>query len=314
MARIEIRNHRAFLNGNPVPFRQTPNGGAPLVPQGIICHDTAGDLPGKGSVNWLTDPAAKASAHFVIGYDGSITQLQALNRQCWHAGASQYRGRQNCNGFTIGIEIANPGAMVKFGAGYSNGGAAKPEKGVKVPASMDVRKASSPHHGLAYWLAYSDAQIATVTELCRAIAAAYNIQFITTHWDICIPKGRKVDTNPLFPLEELRANVLGARPVALVDESQGESDESGGDTQVADADTDEHLPAPTKPTFFRKVSTWVKAGLTSIGFGGVGLLTDWQIAAIAFGFALFLVLLCIGLAFWLFGKDSVREWVRKQVS
>lgn len=205
---MEIKAHRVYRNGAPVPFKQTPNGGAPLNPVGIICHDTAGDLPGTGSISWLTNPVAKASAHFVVGFDGSLTQLQALNRQCWHAGASVYKGRNGCNGFTIGIEIANPGAMVAHGPVYSNN-PANPDKGVKVPATMDVRKASSPHHGEAFWLMYSDAQIATVTELCRAICAAYKINFISTHWEICIPKGRKVDTNPLFPLEKLRADVLG---------------------------------------------------------------------------------------------------------
>lgn len=211
---MEVRTHRLYRNGSPVAYRQTPNGGAALVPAGIIVHDTAGDLPGTGSVSWLTNPAAKASAHFVVGFDGSITQLQALNRQTWHAGKSQYKGRQNCNAFTIGIEIANPGAMVKFGAGYSNGGVT-PEKGVKIPGTMDVRQASSPNHGNAYWLAYSAAQIETVTELCRAIKAAYDIEFISTHWEICLPKGRKVDTNPLFPLEELRQAVFGGADVAV---------------------------------------------------------------------------------------------------
>lgn len=212
--RMEVRSHRVYRNGSAVPYRQTPNGGTALTPTGIIVHDTAGDLPGTGSISWLTDPDAKASAHFVVGFDGSLTQLQALNRQTWHAGQSQYKGRNGCNAFTIGIEIANPGAMVKYGEGYSNN-SAKPEKGVKVPGTMDVRHASSPHHGPAFWLAYSAAQIATVTELCRAIKAAYKIEFISTHWEICLPKGRKVDTNPLFPLAELRAAVFGgAKPAA----------------------------------------------------------------------------------------------------
>lgn len=205
---MEVRNHRVFRGGRAVPYKQTPNGGSPLTPTGIICHDTAGDLPGTGSISWLCNPAAKASAHFVVGFDGSLTQLQALNRQTWHAGKSEYKGRSNCNAFTIGIEIANPGAMVRHGDGYSNGGS-NPAKGVKVPGTMDVREASSPNHGRAFWLAYSAAQIETVTELCRAIKAAYDIDFISTHWEICLPKGRKVDTNPLFPLEALRAAVFG---------------------------------------------------------------------------------------------------------
>lgn len=209
---ISVRNHRIYVDGKAVAYRQTPNGGKALPnPTGIIVHDTAGDLKGTGSISWLCDPRAKASAHVVVGYDGTITQLQALNKQTWHAGQSNYKGRPNCNSFTIGIEISNPGAMVKYGAGYSNGGAKTPEKGVKIPASMPVHHTKSPNHGLAYWLEYSPAQIEAVTELCHAIAAAYSIDFITTHWDICVPKGRKVDTNPLFPLAQLRTDVLGGK-------------------------------------------------------------------------------------------------------
>jgi len=301
---VEIRNHRIFVNGAQVPYRQTPNGGKSLDPSGIILHDTAGDLPGTGSVSWLCNPDSKASAHVVIGYDGKITQLQALNRQCWHAGASQYRGRSNCNAFTIGIEIANPGAMSKQGTGYSNN--PDPKKGVKVSSSMPVRKASSPNHGPAYWLEYSDAQVEAVTELCRAITAEYGTTFITTHWDICLPKGRKVDTNPLFPLDQVRRSVFGGKPakVAEISDESGESD-----------DSDMEMSSQSRPGFIRR--WWGKlTGGTVLGgsaFGGLAALTDWQIALIVFGFLLVLLGVALWLLFYLFDAPELKAWIKRKV-
>lgn len=199
---IEIRSHRIAVSGRLVPYKPTPNVSGALKPEGIILHDTAGDLAGTGSVSWLCNRQAKASAHVVIDREGRITQLAPLNVRTWHAGQSSWKGRRFCNAFTIGIEIVNPGRMAKYGAGYSNGGA----KGVKVPASYDVRRAKTKAHGDGYWLAYTDAQIATVTELCHAIRVAYGVTFIGTHWQIS--PGRKVDTNPLFPLAEVTAAVF----------------------------------------------------------------------------------------------------------
>ncbi|NEW96936.1 peptidoglycan-binding protein [Rhodopseudomonas sp. BR0G17] len=64
-----------------------------------------------------------------------------------------------------------------------------------------------------YWLEHSPEQIDAVVELCRALVAAYpTITEIVTHW--MIAPTRKVDTNPLFPLDEVRRRVWPARLVA----------------------------------------------------------------------------------------------------
>ena len=34
-----------------------------------------------------------------------ITQFVALDKRAWHAGISSWRGRPNCNDFSIGIEL-----------------------------------------------------------------------------------------------------------------------------------------------------------------------------------------------------------------
>lgn len=45
------------------------------------------------------------SAHLFILRDGTIIQYVNLNDRAWHAGASCWLGRQNCNDFSIGIEL-----------------------------------------------------------------------------------------------------------------------------------------------------------------------------------------------------------------
>lgn len=47
----------------------------------------------------------QVSAHLLIERDGTVTQFVNFNDRAWHAGQSSYLGRQNCNDFTIGIEL-----------------------------------------------------------------------------------------------------------------------------------------------------------------------------------------------------------------
>jgi AmpD protein len=47
----------------------------------------------------------QVSAHFLIRRDGSLRQYVGCDERAWHAGASQWRGREKCNDFSIGIEL-----------------------------------------------------------------------------------------------------------------------------------------------------------------------------------------------------------------
>lgn len=47
----------------------------------------------------------KVSAHLLIKRDGSIVQFVPFDKRAWHAGESSFKGRQNCNDFSIGIEL-----------------------------------------------------------------------------------------------------------------------------------------------------------------------------------------------------------------
>jgi AmpD protein len=48
---------------------------------------------------------AEVSAHFVIRRDGALIQFVSCDDRAWHAGRSNFQGRDNCNDFSIGIEL-----------------------------------------------------------------------------------------------------------------------------------------------------------------------------------------------------------------
>jgi N-acetylmuramoyl-L-alanine amidase len=84
----------------PLVERHTPNqstrGGSRV--RLLVWHETAGAY--GGSVAWLCNPVAQASAHLVIREDGlEATQLVSLHEKAWHA--AYY------NPVSVGVEHAN---------------------------------------------------------------------------------------------------------------------------------------------------------------------------------------------------------------
>ncbi len=47
----------------------------------------------------------RVSAHFVVHRNGDLTQCVSCERRAWHAGVSNFLGRERCNDFSIGIEL-----------------------------------------------------------------------------------------------------------------------------------------------------------------------------------------------------------------
>lgn len=47
----------------------------------------------------------KVSAHLFISRRGEVTQFVPFLQRAWHAGQSSFQGRENCNDFSIGIEL-----------------------------------------------------------------------------------------------------------------------------------------------------------------------------------------------------------------
>ena len=47
----------------------------------------------------------KVSSHFLIKRDGEITQFVSILDRAWHAGVSSFEGKEDCNDYSIGIEL-----------------------------------------------------------------------------------------------------------------------------------------------------------------------------------------------------------------
>jgi AmpD protein len=49
--------------------------------------------------------AVRVSAHCLIRRDGCVIQYVSFYDKAWHAGLSNFNGKENCNDFSIGIEL-----------------------------------------------------------------------------------------------------------------------------------------------------------------------------------------------------------------
>lgn len=74
----------------------------------LVIHYT-GMKSSEDAIKHLCNSKAKVSCHYVIDEDGEIFQLVEERYRAWHAGVSYWRGRDNINNFSIGIELINPG-------------------------------------------------------------------------------------------------------------------------------------------------------------------------------------------------------------
>jgi AmpD protein len=55
--------------------------------------------------DFATIASLRVSAHALVRRTGEVVQYVPVHRRAWHAGASAWRGRGNCNDFSVGIEL-----------------------------------------------------------------------------------------------------------------------------------------------------------------------------------------------------------------
>jgi N-acetylmuramoyl-L-alanine amidase len=87
----------------------SPNFDERTSPVSILVLHYTGMPDAAGAIARLSDPEAKVSCHYLIAEDGQILRLVAEDKRAWHAGKSHWRGLDNLNSASIGIEIVNPG-------------------------------------------------------------------------------------------------------------------------------------------------------------------------------------------------------------
>lgn len=65
----------------------------------------ANRLPAARHPYFATIAYLQVSAHFFIRRDGRVVQFVGADRRAWHAGASSWQGRENCNDYSLGVEL-----------------------------------------------------------------------------------------------------------------------------------------------------------------------------------------------------------------
>ena len=110
----------------------------------------------------------RVSAHFFIERDGQVSQFVSCRQRAWHAGVSSFAGRDNCNDFSLGIELEGT-------------------------------------DDLPYSEAQYDALVPLVQQLLAAYPAL-SVERICGHCDIA--PGRKTDPGPAFDWPRLRMALL----------------------------------------------------------------------------------------------------------
>jgi AmpD protein len=130
-------------------------------------------LPSNEHPYFATVADRKVSSHLLIRRDGELVQYVPFHRRAWHAGVSQYRGRERCNDFSVGIELEGADTIPYEPAQY---------------------------RALAH----------TILTLCAAYPSL-SLERVAGHSDIA--PGRKTDPGDVFDWARLRALlvVLGAR-------------------------------------------------------------------------------------------------------
>lgn len=87
----------------------SPNFDERTLPISMIVLHYTGMEDGASALARLRDPAAKVSSHYLVTEDGQIARLVDEDKRAWHAGKSHWRGIDDVNSASIGIELVNPG-------------------------------------------------------------------------------------------------------------------------------------------------------------------------------------------------------------
>ena len=87
----------------------SPNFNARRLPLSMLVLHYTGMETGEAAIERLADSDAGVSAHYVVEEDGRIIQMVAEDKRAWHAGKGVWRGCEDVNSASIGIEIVNGG-------------------------------------------------------------------------------------------------------------------------------------------------------------------------------------------------------------
>ena len=150
------------------------------------------------ALEYMCEKKNKVSAHFLVSKNGDIFYLVDINKRAWHAGESYWKGLEDLNSSSIGIEIDNSGHHI-----YNEG--------------------------------YNHLQIESLCELIKKLSEDYNIlsKNILGHSDIA--PFRKIDPGEKFPWQKLNQKKLSYFPKMNTKNIEHESNKAEKNNEYRDS-------------------------------------------------------------------------------
>lgn len=184
----------------------SPNSNERTLPVSLLVMHYTGMPSGEAALARLCDPASKVSAHYLAEEDGRVFQLVEESRRAWHAGKGYWRGIEDINSASIGIEIVNPG------------------------------------HEFGYRV-FPEVQMQAVLELAQGILARHAIpaRNVVGHSDTA--PARKEDPGELFNWQWLAENGVGLYPSPP---GGGRLGAEGGRSALNSRDAPPPQPSPSR--------------------------------------------------------------------
>ncbi|MEM7371957.1 MAG: N-acetylmuramoyl-L-alanine amidase [Bacteroidota bacterium] len=163
--------------------------------EAVIIHFTAAGT--KSTLSTLRGEAG-VSVQIVIDPNGKIYQMLDFNEIAWHAGKSEWDGREDWNRRSIGIELVNYGPITKD----DNGVYRNLYRGRVSQEDVFMGKHKNDSAESFLWHKFPQAQLDSAYQLTRLLVQTYNLPLVLGHDDIS--PVRKVDPGPAFPMEDFQ--------------------------------------------------------------------------------------------------------------
>jgi N-acetylmuramoyl-L-alanine amidase len=189
-------------------------------PEYIIMHYTGGSKM-ESTINTFKDPPkdpdAAASAHLLVGRDGSVVQFLRFDQIAYHTGYSWWEQQRGLNHCSIGIEIDNLGQLVR----ENNKWHPRHQEKIIIPddevqqseywkSPLPAGNRGDPEYAskLPGFQKFTDIQLAVVFDIVRALVKRYpSIKEILGHAQINI--AQRDDPGPLLPMQAWRRELFG---------------------------------------------------------------------------------------------------------
>lgn len=188
MGRYRPPNKYEYLN-----YEERPEG---TIVDAIVLHYTVSNYT-KAYTTLTAEQGV--SAHFLIREDGRIDNLVPLGKLAWHAGLSNWRGQEEVNKFSIGIEIVNPGSGE--------------QECFPIFGNSDIPKDRCEKHP------FTKQQLENVVDIINLLKSYYpeiENRNIIGHSDITAYSGRKIDPGVAFDWKYLADKGHGLYPKVYV--------------------------------------------------------------------------------------------------